>query len=277
MFESSLPKIYRATDTARINEIMNDPDVKPWIAEETTGYIDMAWKISRPDIVTVLIGEFGSFTAYRLMPGVYEFHTQILAAGRGKWTFKFAEAAMRWIFSNSDAYEIFTRVPETHLGAKKAAEIMGLRLDFRDDHTFLYRGEQVRSLIYSTRIQDWAARAAELESIGEWAHTRIEAAAAENGVSGFIWPEAHTAAAAHNRYLGASYCCACGGQLAKGVLLYNRWLLASHVDARLQAKIISTSPPKVWLYGAQMTLMPDGDIDIHPAEDRGSCQKQQQA
>lgn len=265
MIQSSLPEITVATDAIRVNEIMNHPAVNPWIAEDSAGPIDMAWKMTRPDVVTVLLGEFGAFTAYRLLPGVYEFHTQILPEGRGKWGFSFFRAGLEWIFTRTDAYEVFTRVPETHLAAVKAARLMGLRLDFKEDTTFLYRGQDVSSLIYSMRIQEWASAAPEMEETGRWLHERIEERTQANGIAGSIWPASHPDGKSHNRYLGVAYRCALRGQLAKGVLLYNRWLLASHVNAHLQAKVLSLHPPKVWLYHAELTMLADGDIDIHPA------------
>ena len=266
--------IWRTFDPIPINEIMNHPDVRPWLSDEP-GYVDMAWKMARQDIVTVLMGDHGAFTAYKLLPGVYEFHTQILPEGRGKWAREFAEAGLLWMFTKTDAYELLTRVPENHRGALFAARAMGLRQDFVDHNQFQYQGEMVSSLIHSIRIQDWAAAAPAIEAAGQMLHEKIDEIGTNSGVIGTIWPETHEDCPAHNRYLGAAYHCALGGQLGKGVLLYNRWLLASHVNPHLQAKVISCEPPKIWLYHAEITLFPNGDFDITP--ESGKCLKQQLA
>lgn len=264
--------IRRTFDPKEINAILNHPDILSWM-EGDGGAIDISERLKRPDILIALVGEHGAFTAYRLMSGVYEFHTAILPDGRGRWARQFADAGMLWMFSQTDAMELLTRVPEGHRGARAMACLMGLRQTFPDDQKSLYRGEKVRSLIYCISVQEWAATAPRLEDIGRKLHIKIDEIGSAKGIHGTIWPESHEDSPIHNRHVGAAYICAMGGHLPKGVFLYNRWLLASHIDAGLQARVISCDPAKIWLYHAEISLYPSGDIDISP--ETGSCLKQQ--
>jgi hypothetical protein len=55
---------------------------------------------------------------FNLLPGVYEGHTVTNRFGRGKWVVDFAAAASQWMFTRTDCYEVITRVPVKHHGAR---------------------------------------------------------------------------------------------------------------------------------------------------------------
>lgn len=259
-----LPFIERVFEASRINEIMNHPAVNSWISDK--GAIDMAPALARDEVI-ILLGEFGGFSVRRLLSGVYEFHTQVLPEGRGRWGFEFFQAGLRWMFTNTDAFELITRVPGTHRAARMAARLAGLRFDFTEDNRFEYRGDTVSSDIYAIRIQEWASAAPGMEELGAWLHEGIETSGAENGVIGGVWPEAHGDSPSHNRYLGVAYLCVLGGQVDKGVAIYNRWSLASHNPRAVLAQVLSREPPVIELLGAELTLSDDGQITVKPKKD----------
>ena len=266
MFQSSLPKITRATDAVRINEILNHQSVRPLVSD-TAGAIDLSAVAGNPDIF-ILLGDHGGFVLTRLMSGVFEAHTQILPEGRGEWALSFVQAGLRWMFTRTEAYDILTRVPDGHLSAKALAVKTGFRYEFTSDHPYQFNGRTVSSDVYSIRLQDWAATAPELVEAGEWLHQRfakegdrlglIDGSHGAAQAAGVRWQPMHDDMPSHNRYVGLTYHMGIGGNLARGVMMYNRWALISHRPAHLLARIVSENT--VWFDHTTVELLPDGDI-----------------
>ena len=270
-FQSRLPDIWRTTDTARINEIVNHPQVRPWVADLEEGEIDLAAQVANENTI-VLLGEHGGFVLWRLLPGVYEVHTQILPNGRGDWALRFVQAGFRWMFTRTDAFEILTRVPAGHLAAKALAVASGFSFEFTADRRYRFRGKDVLVDVYSTQLQDWAARAPELEDTGRWLHSRFAEEGERIGLTGewrgpakergVKWGPLHGDMPSHNRYVGLTYHMALGGNAARGVAMYNRWALASHRPVHLLSKLLSVQPPVVWFDHTELRLSPDGDVEL---------------
>jgi len=177
VFQSKLPRIERVFEAARANEIINHPAVRPYVAALGTGEIDLAPVAAHPDIF-ILLGDYGVFVLRRLMPGVLEVHTQVLPDGRGEWTDSFIQAGIRWIFTNTDAFEIVTRVPEGHLPAKATTIRSGMTYEFTPDAPYLFRGRLRPVHIYSIGLPKKA------NAWGWWASRRAKLSNAEsNGAS----------------------------------------------------------------------------------------------
>ena len=262
--------ISRHTDALAINDILNHPQVRPWVASESKGVLDVSSAVHNPDNI-LLMGEFGGVVFFKLMPGVYEAHTQVLPQGRGNWTRELTEACAQWMFTRTDAYEIITRVPHGHRAARAAAMGAGLRFEFTVDRPIQFRGRDVLVDIYSGRIQDWAATAPGMVETGEWLHERFQdeaermgllgeptGIAAERGMTG----KAHPDMPGHNRAVGIGYHMAVGGQPIKAVEFYNRWAIASHRPPEFLARILSFDPITIRLENCNWTLLPDGDVEL---------------
>ncbi len=268
-FQSALPVVWQAKDATRINEILNHAKVRPWIADAELGVIDFTQAINHPNVFVVL-GEHGGFVVTRLLPGVFEVHTHVLPEGRGEWTDGFIQAGIRWLFSHTEAYEIVTRVPERHLPAKATTLRSGMTYEFTPDHDYVFRGKPGPVHVYSIRIQDWAARAPELEETGRWLHHRFAEEGTRLGLlgggdgpakeRGWTWDALHADMPSHNRYVGATYHLALGGQALKGVNLYNRWALSSHRPTEFLARALPDN--RVWFDHTELELLPDGDIRL---------------
>lgn len=205
-----------------LNEIANDPHVRPWIApgEQT---LDLAFQIENKNNV-LLAGVHGCCMFLKMLPGVYEVHTQVRKEGRGAWTNAFTKACASWMFINTDAYEIMTRVPAGHAGAKVATMAAGGRYDFTREKECFFRGQMIDVHIYSYRLQDWLALKPDgLIGIGRKFHDRLHEEADRLGVQ----DSAHDDDENHNLYVGAAVAMVRAGFPVKGLLTYNRWALVS--------------------------------------------------
>lgn len=250
--------LIRAATAERVNRIVNDPAVRPWVANGDTP-LDLASQVADRRNV-FLLGDHGAVAFLFVQSGVYEAHTQVLPAGRGPWTRALTEAAVRTMFAATDAYEITTRVPAGHIAAKAAAEAQGLRFEFTRPNGVVFRNKVCDAHIYSFRVQDWIARTVALEARGEWLHRRMEEEAARLGLG----VPTHEPDANHNRYVGAAVEMAFGGQIIKAVNVYNRWVsLARHTrDGRLaHVQLISTNPNVVRFDMGLMRFHAD-DIEV---------------
>lgn len=214
--------IERHRTAERINAVLNDPYVRPWVADESEGPLDIERQVSNEKNI-LLMGEHGGCMFFNLLPGIYEVHTQVARAGRGAWTRQLTEACALWMFTRSDAYEIMTRIPEGHIGARAAALAQGMRHEFTRDNECQFRGKLGDVHIHSFRVQDWLPTAPDLADIGAWFHDRLHAEARRLGIA----DQPHGDDDNHNRYVGAAYEMAVNGQIGKALTIYNRWALAS--------------------------------------------------
>ena len=228
-------EITRATDAARANEILNDPSVRPFIAETPDGPIDISAQAADPNNY-LLVGEYGLALFRPVILGSYEVHSASLRAGRGEWTLQFARACLDWMFSRSNAWEILTRVPAGHLPALALTKACGYVWEFESPNPCLFRGRKVGAATWRLSIHDWVARSAHFLEIGEWLHKRLAEEATKLGVKEPPHPdEAH-----HSRVAGAALEMARHGQVLKSVFYYSRWsALARHGSVSL----VSVDPP----------------------------------
>lgn len=229
--------VSRSFDAARFNEIHNHPDVRPWIANDVDGEVNLTPLIEdRRNIL--LLGEHGGCLFLYLQPGVYEVHTAVLPEGRGPWMRALSEAVAWYIFTATNAYEVVTRVPAGHLAAKAAADAQGFRYQFTRQGGTRFRNRTVDLRVYSIFLQDWIATAPWLDDRGQWVHERMHAEAKRLGITG----KPHSRDDNQNRFVGAVYEMARQGQTVKGVLVYNRW---AAVCRQPPIKLVSDDPPTI--------------------------------
>lgn len=214
--------IERHLTAEALNNIVNDPHVRPFVAPGNQP-LDLTSQLANTNNVA-LVGEFGACVFLKLLPGVYEVHTQVRKEGRGAWTNEMTKACTAWMFINTDAYEILTRVPKGHVGAKVATINAGGRFDFTREKECLFRGNLIDVHVYSFRIQDWLNTQPEgLVEAGRKFHDLLHAEADRLGVT----DPAHADDDNHNLYVGAAVAMVRAGRPIKGLLTYNRWALIS--------------------------------------------------
>lgn len=229
--------ITREFDATRINIVLNHADVRPFVADMAEGYIDMSKQVANNNNV-LLMGEHGGCFFYQIMDGLYEVHTQILPAGRGAWTKGFLLAVRNYIYTQTNAIEVLTRIPGGNKGARLAAESVGMKLEFTREDGVTFNGEIMPVDVYSERLQDWVTMDPYIVQDGEKLHQDMAREAVRVGIT----EQPHEDDENHNRYVGACVQMMRGGQYGKAVAFYNRWaILARHA----QISLVSITPPTV--------------------------------
>lgn len=247
-------KVHREMDASVVNAVLNDPEVRPWIADVAEGEIDISAQIAKPN-VAFLMGDFGGVMLHNFMSGIYEVHTFVSPQGRGAWALGMIRAAQHWLFTKTDAFEVLTRIPETHRAALGLTIKAGMRHEFTRPDGVKINGEILPVDVYSLTLQDWIKKAPGLAERGEVFHEWLNEQAAH---AGHVQPHDHDPN--HNRYVGATLEMFLGGQPMKGVLSYNRWaVLSRHAPIALA----SLEPPTIRMDIGQIRLS-DGNLEFSP-------------
>lgn len=236
--------IKRTMDAAFLNEIANHPEVRPFLGGE--GPLDLTDECSNPENIAI-VWERGGWLLQKLMPGMYELHTLTLPAGRGREYFATAKAALRYVFTTSDALEIVTKCPDDNGGARMAASLVGFRERFRRVDAW---APGVGISYQALTVDDWFVRDRECLAAGRRFHEELEAAA-----DGAFPP--HPEDEAHDRAVGAAFLMIEAGQTGKGVGFYNRWaVLAGYLGISATAQnVVDIQTAIVEVHQGQMRVL----------------------
>jgi hypothetical protein len=167
-----------------------------------------------------LEGAHGGWIFVRHGPEIYELHTLIAPAGRGRAAAEEWKQAARYIFTATDAREIVTRVPAHNRGAAVAARICEFRERFwRSDAFCTHTGELVGVSYQALTIDDWWPGDEEAHKAGQVFHAQIETAKA---LADSALPD-HPEDPIHDQAAGAACLIIAAGNPRKGVWFYNRW------------------------------------------------------
>lgn len=219
----------RIFDADKINRIVNDPSIYPWVRGAAEGPLDLGPLLQDKRHVC-LLGEFGGCLFFQQSPGIYEAHTQILPQGRGIWAVDTVRAALHWMFTRTDAVEIWTRCPRGNLAARALARAIHGREEMTVARGWVRDGKIIPATIFSLTIQEWMKTAPHLVEVGKWYHDKLED---EYRVLGHQEP-IHEDDDTHNRYVGAAVEMIRGGQPLKGELFYNRFAtMAGYAPIRI--------------------------------------------
>lgn len=246
--------LHRETTPERINALVNHPEVRPWVAPGA-GEIDVSAQVLNPNNI-LLMGEHGCCAFLKLLPGIYEVHTQVLPSGRGAWTQELLRSCFYWMFLRTDCYEIVTRVPQGHIAAKAVAIALSLNLEFVREKECNFRDRLVDVSIYGIRIQDWIPTEDRLVDVGRNFHTILANEAKRLGVT----EPPHDNDDNHNRYVGAVIEMSANGKGSKALTFYNRWaLLCRHAPISL----VNNSPVVFKIdNGMFITINTDGSVGV---------------
>lgn len=244
-------------DAKRLNEIVNHPEVFPWVKGPTDEPIDLTEVVTRGDTVT-LLGKHGGILFRCLQPGLWEAHTQIEPAGRGRWALECVQACLAWLLTRTDAMEVMTRCPKGNLAALALAKAIGGVKEFTNPQGWHKDGKPIPADIYGLRIQDWMRMAPGLVERGKWFHDRLTAELAKHGAEEIAHPDDEV----HDRYVGAAVEMFLGGQSMKGCILYNRWAaMAGYAPIH----VASLNPVAVNI-GTALLVVRDGDFTVAGVE-----------
>lgn len=229
--------IDRAYDAARFNQILNDPAVRPWVADAQEGTLDVSPAVANRNNI-LLMGDHGGCMFFALQVGLFEVHTAFLPSGRGEWSRNFLWGVGLWMFTRTHAVEILTRVPHGHLAARTATLGAGMHPAWTREDCCVFRGRPVPVEIFSAKVQDWVWEAPWLAEMGQSFHDSINQQAAALGIT----EQPHEDDDNHNRIVGLCFQMFRWGQAAKATVLYNRWALASR---HRTIELVQADPPVV--------------------------------
>jgi hypothetical protein len=207
-----------ATDAVRINEIINDPSIYPFVHGQSEGPLDLTLPLA-DDRNVALLGQWGGVILDQQQPGIYEAHVQALPRGRGAWTVEMARAALAWAFTHTEAVEILIRAPKGFDAAKALVEAIGAKFQFRAERGWIMDGEIIYADIYSLVIQDWMLAAREMTEIGASYRTGIDAEYERLSAPRAV----RDVDEAGDRFVGCAVEMIRCGQPDKGAVFYNRW------------------------------------------------------
>ena len=211
-------KIERIYSATRVNEVVNHPDVYPWVHGTIVGPLDLT-PLAEDRRNVILWGEQGGIAFLMVQPGIYEAHAQALPEGRGRWMLDFTWAALHWMFTKTDAMEVVTRVPRGNFGARALAKAVGFTKEFSRPDGWVYDHRPVPVEVWSLQLQGWMKSAPNLVEEGIRFHNELGAEYIRMGKIDPIHPDDDN----HDRYVGAAVAMVKGGQPFKALVFYNRW------------------------------------------------------
>jgi hypothetical protein len=235
--------IKRHYDALFLNQVINHPRVRPWVSSSGVEPLDFTLFVENTNNI-LLMGEYGGVFFHLLQPGLYEAHTQVLPEGRGRWTIAMVQKALSYIFIQTDAVEILTRVPAGNTPALALTKRIGGVFQFTRPNSWMHNGIACPSDIYALSIMNWMRDAEELPLRGRWVDNKIKKELRKQKVE-FIPVKDEN----HDRYVGASIEMIFAGQVGKGIALYNRW---ASVAGYSSARVVSDNPLAIDFRGVMM-------------------------
>ena len=128
---SPFPQIERTYDTSLIKQVMTDPAIWDFIADDGSPAPSDFEPLNPHGVIYLqaiqgcqLAGLF-LFVPQNLVS--YEVHTCLLPEGRGAFGVEAAKAAARWMWQNTTAKRIFTNIPSYNRPARWFAKAAGMR------------------------------------------------------------------------------------------------------------------------------------------------------
>lgn len=193
-------------DKARVEEIVNDPRLRSWYAEEGAPPCDAARYLAAPSFT--VIGEEGCFLAHA-EGDRHVVHTNLLPAWRGAKALDAARRALAVAFLETPCTELVSMVPDSIPQAMWLARPMGMRTLFRREGCWHWRGRAYGMTFVSLAIDDWILSGA-CRAAGVSFHDRLPQVS-------------HAPEDVHDSYVGAAFEMVRRGQVEKAVTVYNRW------------------------------------------------------
>jgi hypothetical protein len=260
------PRVWRAYDARHLNEVVNHPSVLPWVTMEWAPPkfpIDGSGELNELELDlaplvadlrnVVLCVEGGALFFHWQEPGLYEVHIQFIEGPARAMAVGTVRAGLHWMFTRTDAMELVTKVPVCNRGASAIVRSIRGELLFERERAWATpEGEPCGVMYYGLRCETWIWRTHnELVAKGQWFHARLDEERARLGTRA----APHGDDPAHDRAVGATVDMILGGQLDKGLVLYNRWArLAGYQPITIESLV-----PCVLVLGPERVLVDFGE------------------
>lgn len=218
----------RATDATLANKIINDPQVRPHMLFDIKEAIDLSGLVNT---TLILMSENGGFLFAPIVDQriggppqpahAFELHSFFLPEGRGREAHGAAWEAAEYIFTKTDATDIFTMQPLDN-PASRPPRSMGFQEHFRRNNIITRGGRKVPCAFWRLNIWDWARLVRGVEADGDEFHSLLNQKRAALGLP----DHAHEQDDAHDRYVGCAVRMWKQGQTLKAIRFLNyfsRW------------------------------------------------------
>ena len=146
--------IERQVSAARVNEIVNDPSIYPWVCGPLTDPLDLSDPIETGKYIA-LIGEHGGFLFWNVAPGIFDAHSVVLPDGRGAWAIKAALKSLRWMFREEGAVEVMMAAPKGNLAVLSLIRVLKAKFLGTVEGGWWHGGKPVDADIYSLTKTDF--------------------------------------------------------------------------------------------------------------------------
>lgn len=228
----------RDFNSTRLNRVVNDPSVFPDVALPGQELLDLS-PIANDLRNIVLMCDEGGIVAHWQEPGIYEIHTQFTEKYRGVGAVKTVREMINWLFLQSPAMELQTKIPEVNKGALALVRSISGNLEFVRENVWPLPDDKKCNIdFYTLRYPQWLYSGwamGPLTTRGAWFHDRLDAAK----LAFLAPPEAHADDPAHDVNVGATIEMIFSGQVDKALTLYNRW---ARFAGYAEVKLISAQP-----------------------------------
>lgn len=115
----------RTFDAERVNAVINDPSVRPFVGDPDLGDLDVSDAVEN-EMNLALMGEHGGFLLTWSCPRVYEVHTFITKGGRGAWARQAAAETIAYA-KRCGANRLWTKISPDQPNVEAFATEMGMR------------------------------------------------------------------------------------------------------------------------------------------------------
>lgn len=135
-------------DAAFLNEVLNDPSVRPHVSLGIEGALDITPLLAEEGNF-FFSTEHGGFLVLDKGDGVYEVHSQFLPAGRGLAALRAAREAMEFMFTRTGCEVLMTYCPDGNRGAVGLSRAAGMA---RRDEVVMF-GQRMD--VYAITRKEW--------------------------------------------------------------------------------------------------------------------------
>lgn len=253
--------VRRSFDPADINPILNHPDVYRFAATKDFGPFEISHLLADERNV-LLVVEGGAILFCWHDAGIYEVHTNFLkpeggsGLAHGRNVLERSHACYRWMFTHTDCVMLLTRIPAHNRAAMRIAPSAGWIREFERNAIWpSVDAGLVAMTFYALRYDRWLRLTPDLMRAGREFHDRLSEEFSRHG----HLEEQHPDEDCHDWHVGAAIEMVRGGQMAKAVLLYNRW--ARFAGYGLIA-LISESHRMIHIGNALLKFADDGSFKV---------------
>lgn len=206
--------ITRTLDATFLNQVANDPAVRPWLGGSGDA-LDLTPLVANPANVSV-VSERGGFIAEQHEPTIYEVHSLFLPDGDA---INAMREGARYMFAATDCLELVTKVPATNKAAAGLARLAGFEQRFTRAKAWPIPDGFCDVAYLGLSLDRWMMRAPDTLEVGRWFHDRLEAVKTAQASERVI----HEDDEAHDRAAGTAVLMVRAGNPFKAVATYNRW------------------------------------------------------